>query len=61
MDAKDMPQVAVIGSGYWGKNLVRNYHSLGALGLICDNNETVLAEFREKYPGVQTCLDANRQ
>ncbi|MEJ2070459.1 MAG: Gfo/Idh/MocA family oxidoreductase [Syntrophobacterales bacterium] len=56
MDRKDMPQVAVIGSGYWGKNLVRNFYSLGALGLICDNNETVLAEFREKYPGVETCL-----
>ena len=56
MDRKDMPQVAVIGSGYWGKNLVRNYHSLGALGLICDNNETVLAEFREQYLNVQTCL-----
>jgi UDP-2-acetamido-3-amino-2,3-dideoxy-glucuronate N-acetyltransferase len=30
--------VAVIGSGYWGKNLVRNYHDLGALKLICDKN-----------------------
>ena len=25
------PRVAVIGSGYWGKNLVRNFHELGAL------------------------------
>jgi len=28
------PCVAVIGSGYWGKNLVRNYHELGALKLV---------------------------
>ncbi|MCF8026696.1 MAG: Gfo/Idh/MocA family oxidoreductase, partial [Desulfobacteraceae bacterium] len=51
-----LPQVAVVGSGYWGKNLVRNYHNLGALGLICDKNETVLENFQSQYPGVQTCL-----
>ncbi len=50
------PQVAVIGSGYWGKNLVRNYYNLGSLGLICDKNETVLKNFKEQYPGLQTCL-----
>ena len=48
--------VAVIGSGYWGKNLVRNYHELGALKLICDKNETLLAGFKKQYPGVDTCL-----
>ena len=26
-----MKNVAVIGSGYWGKNLVRNFSALGAL------------------------------
>jgi UDP-2-acetamido-3-amino-2,3-dideoxy-glucuronate N-acetyltransferase len=52
----ERPSVAVIGSGYWGKNLVRNYHQLGALKLICDKNETVLAQFNEQYPDVDTCL-----
>jgi UDP-2-acetamido-3-amino-2,3-dideoxy-glucuronate N-acetyltransferase len=42
--------VAVIGSGYWGKNLVRNYHQLGALKLICDKNETVLDQSRPSTP-----------
>ena len=28
--------IAVIGCGYWGKNLVRNFHELGALGMVCD-------------------------
>lgn len=28
--------VAVIGCGYWGTNLVRNFASLGALGAVCD-------------------------
>ncbi len=31
--------VAVIGCGYWGKNLVRNFHQLGALQLVCDTTE----------------------
>ena len=29
-------QVAVVGCGYWGKNLVRNFAELGALAAICD-------------------------
>jgi predicted dehydrogenase len=33
------PTVAVIGCGYWGKNLVRNFHQLGALRLVCDTTE----------------------
>lgn len=31
-----MAQVAVIGCGYWGKNLVRNFDQLGALSAVCD-------------------------
>ncbi len=30
------PRVAVIGCGYWGKNLVRNFHGLGVLAAISD-------------------------
>jgi predicted dehydrogenase/acetyltransferase-like isoleucine patch superfamily enzyme len=30
------PRVAVIGCGYWGRNLVRTFHELGALSAICD-------------------------
>ena len=53
------PKVAVIGSNYWGKNLVRNYHTLGALKLIYDKNETVLGQFQVQYPQVDTCLALN--
>ena len=44
------PKVVVVGSGYWGKNLVRNYNQLGALQLICDTNETVLENIRIGQP-----------
>jgi len=30
------PAIAVIGCGYWGKNLVRNFMQLGALHTVCD-------------------------
>ncbi|NNL78632.1 MAG: Gfo/Idh/MocA family oxidoreductase, partial [Desulfobacterales bacterium] len=52
----DVPAVAVIGSGYWGKNLVRNFYNLNSLKLVSDKNETILADFQDKYPGIDTCL-----
>jgi hypothetical protein len=32
------PSVAVIGSGSWGKDLIRNFHQLNALHPICDKS-----------------------
>ena len=46
--------IAVIGCGYWGKNLVRNYFELGALSSICDPNYSIAHEFAEKY-NVKNC------
>jgi UDP-2-acetamido-3-amino-2,3-dideoxy-glucuronate N-acetyltransferase len=43
------PQVAVIGCGYWGKNLVRNFFELGALRCVCDPKQEVLDEARSRY------------
>lgn len=50
-----LPSIAVIGSGYWGKNLVRNYHQLGALRLICDKDESTLVRFKDQYPDTEVC------
>lgn len=50
-------RVAVIGNGYWGKNLVRNFHELGALGCICDSEPALLADAQKKYPAVPVCSD----
>ena len=36
MSETKTPSVAVIGCGYWGKNLVRNFAQLGALAMVCD-------------------------
>ena len=39
--------IAVIGCGHWGKNLIRNFSELGALAAVCDLNEE-LAKFNAK-------------
>ena len=44
--------VAVIGCGYWGKNLVRNFHELGTLAMVCDHTEEGRALARKIAPGV---------
>ncbi|HMK28880.1 MAG TPA: Gfo/Idh/MocA family oxidoreductase, partial [Terriglobales bacterium] len=50
------PNVAVIGCGYWGKNLARVFHQLGALRWVCDTRPEVLAEANSKY-SVETTLE----
>jgi predicted dehydrogenase len=41
--------IAVIGCGYWGKNLVRNFAELGVLRAICDTNQEALDRFKQQY------------
>lgn len=49
-EAAKLPvRVGVIGAGYWGKNLVRNFHSLGALESVCDTNDETLERVRKEY------------
>ncbi|MBW1863922.1 MAG: Gfo/Idh/MocA family oxidoreductase, partial [Deltaproteobacteria bacterium] len=50
-------KIAVVGTGYWGKNLVRNFHELGHLAMICDSNELILQGYEEKYPGIRLQLN----
>ncbi len=57
INTKKATSIAVVGSGYWGKNLVRNFHQLGVLKLICDKDENILNQFKKQYPDVETCLD----
>ncbi|PIQ42580.1 MAG: oxidoreductase [Gammaproteobacteria bacterium CG11_big_fil_rev_8_21_14_0_20_46_22] len=46
------PSVAVIGCGYWGKNLVRNFYELGALKAICDVSSANLHAMSAQYSGL---------
>jgi len=40
--------VALVGAGYWGKNLARVLGELGRLRVICDTNEAVAGPIAEK-------------
>jgi len=44
--------IAVIGCGYWGKNLVRNFAELGVLHTICDNDQARLNQIKPAHPGI---------
>jgi len=44
-----MVSVAVIGGGYWGKNLIRNFASLGALKVVCDTDLSTRKRYESMY------------
>ena len=41
--------IAVIGCGHWGKNLVRNFAELGTLAAVCDPNGDLAQTYAAKY------------
>jgi UDP-2-acetamido-3-amino-2,3-dideoxy-glucuronate N-acetyltransferase len=49
--------VAVVGVGYWGKNLVRNFHELGALAALCDAHPPAEDTCRRQYEKVRFFSD----
>lgn len=49
----DDVRVAVLGCGYWGSNLVRNFRDLGALKLVCDISESGRSRAEEIAPEVE--------
>src|SRR5258708_6646535 len=52
-DRKSMEQIVVIGPGYWGVNHVRNFHELGALGMVCDTSHPSLERIAKKFPDIR--------
>jgi predicted dehydrogenase len=51
-----MVEVAVVGAGGWGKNLVRNYFEIPDVNLryVCDLNPDILQRVGQQYPEVRT-------
>ena len=52
-------KLAVIGGGYWGKNLIRDFHNIGDLHTICDIDEEALKKYNEIYPSIKTTTNWN--
>lgn len=57
-----MISVAVIGAGYWGPNLIRNFAACPGVRLaaVCDRDQNRLAAVLARYPGVEAASDAQQ-
>ena len=55
-------KIAVVGCGYWGPNLVRNFRSLPGVKVevICDKNQERLDHLESLYPEVEKTTDFSR-
>ncbi|HUI41510.1 MAG TPA: Gfo/Idh/MocA family oxidoreductase [Terriglobia bacterium] len=53
------PGIAVVGCGYWGQNLIRNFWELEAasLAMVCDADAKVLSKTVRRYPAVKPALE----
>ncbi len=56
-----MIHVGVIGYGYWGPNVVRNFHAVenSQVDTVCDLNQQALKRARKSYPNIQVTADCN--
>jgi predicted dehydrogenase len=55
----DKVKIGVLGAGYWGPNLIRNFSQLAEaeLCMVCDMKQERLDHIKERYPNVYTTLD----
>ena len=49
--------IGVVGAGYWGKNLVRAFASLGRLRAVCDSSPEALSRAGRQAPGARQVAD----
>jgi UDP-2-acetamido-3-amino-2,3-dideoxy-glucuronate N-acetyltransferase len=49
--------IAVVGCGYWGKNIVRNFSELGALRMVCDSHAPLAAAMSSQFSVPAVSLD----
>jgi UDP-2-acetamido-3-amino-2,3-dideoxy-glucuronate N-acetyltransferase len=45
--------LGLIGGGYWGKNLIREFNNLNVLHTICDVNQQALDSYATQYPHIK--------
>ena len=49
-----MTNVGLIGLGYWGPNLARNFDNLAKLTWLCDTAEEQRRTFADRYPAARS-------
>lgn len=45
-----MRQLGLIGAGYWGKNLIRDFDKIGFLDTVCEINQQLINDYKKTYP-----------
>ena len=48
-----LPNIVVVGCGYWGKNLVRSFSRLGALHGVCDSDGNTARNITAQFAGAR--------
>lgn len=51
--------IGIIGLGYWGKNLVRNFAEIGVLKGLCDQDPNRVSQYAKEYDIEFTATDSN--
>jgi UDP-2-acetamido-3-amino-2,3-dideoxy-glucuronate N-acetyltransferase len=54
MTSEKLPGVGLVGCGYWGRNLVRNFAELGSLVAVCDVDKSRVEEMVRTHSVVGT-------
>ena len=57
-----MIRIGVIGYGYWGPNIVRNFNGVNGAKVtaVCDLSEDMCQRVAKAYPGMEVTSDPNR-
>ena len=55
-----MKNIAIVGGGYWGKNLIRVFHQLGVLKTVCDISKEALRKAKKEYSNIEITQDFSK-
>ena len=55
-----MIKIGVIGYGYWGPNIVRNFNLVegASVAAVCDKNPAALSRVKKNYPDIMTTTES---
>lgn len=48
-------KIGLIGAGYWGKNLLRNFYELNVLSTVCELDKNIVKQRKKDYPDLKYC------
>ena len=51
--------IALIGAGYWGKNLFTNLDKIGVLKAVCEINDEIFNNYKQNFPDIHVTKNWN--